>query len=75
MLNKFSDWFDNLNEPKRFFVLLVLVFGWWIPLLVLSMLDSNGIHGGFFVNLLIISIASIITYFYTLMLYRLFYRK
>jgi len=73
MLDKFSNWFDNLNEPKRFFVLLIMVFGWWVPLLILSYLDSKGIHGGFLVDMLTIVGVSIIMYFYTILIYRFFH--
>ncbi|WP_407306572.1 hypothetical protein [Acinetobacter sp.] len=41
MLILLSNWFDSLKEPKRFVVFTILVFGWYIPFMLVVFLDST----------------------------------
>lgn len=45
MIRKFSDWYDTLQEPKRFVIFMLLMFGWWIPFGIVSYMDSVGYIG------------------------------
>jgi len=41
MLANLSIKFDSLKEPQRFFVFMMLVFGWYLPFTVIVFLDST----------------------------------
>lgn len=43
MLAKISDWYDSLKEPKRFFVFMVLVFGFYVPYAIAMILVDMAI--------------------------------
>jgi hypothetical protein len=45
MMRRLSDWYDSLPEPKRFFIFMLILFGWWIPFAVVSYMDSVNYTG------------------------------
>jgi hypothetical protein len=70
MLSRLSAWFDSLKEPQRFFVFMMLVFGWYLPFTVIVFLDST--FTGLFILKFLLAVFGFCQIFFFLMfaLYR-----
>jgi hypothetical protein len=74
MLAKISAWYDSLKEPKRFFVFIVLVFGFYVPYAIAMILADFmiGIEYMTAIALLIIVGSLQLAFLFTLAIYRAF---
>lgn len=72
MLAKISDWYDSLKEPKRFFVFMVLVFGFYVPYAIAMILADMAIGIEYMTAIaLSIIVGSLqLTFLFTLAIYR-----